>query len=206
MPAPKGNKNAIGNKGGRPTDFDPKYTKELVSFFDIEAYKKEVMESNKEYFADGRLKKQFDKFKFVPNKMPTLYRFARKIDVAYSTVWRWAEKGETLQKLNDKSEEMVWKEELDKDFVEFCNAYKEAKELQKDFLISLGLAGATPPASFIFVAKNVTDMKDKVETDLTSGGKPLSPTIDVKNPKVMAAYNKLQEALENGDEVAEEDD
>jgi hypothetical protein len=46
--------------------------------------------------------------------------------------------------------------------------------------------------------KNVGYVK-KVEADLTSKGLPLAPTIDVKNPAIMAAYNNLQEALENGE-------
>jgi len=143
----------------RPTNFNPAYSKELIKFFDIEPFRKEITESTKEYFENGTIKKENEKYQYVANKLPTLFRFSQKIGVVYSTVWRWAEKGE-------------WKEEdglpePPEEFKEFCNAYKAAKEIQKEFLISLGLSGSTPPSSYIFTAKNVTDMRDKTETAVT---------------------------------------
>ncbi|HSY52441.1 MAG TPA: hypothetical protein VLC46_26810 [Thermoanaerobaculia bacterium] len=130
--------------GGRPTKYDPKYCAEIVAFFEIEAYRKEVSEKSKEFFADGKVKKTAEKYRFVPNQLPTFARFAKKIGVNGDTVVEWAKK-----------------------FPEFSAAYNEAKESQKQFLITLGLAGASPPASFIFVAKNVTDMRDKQEVEST---------------------------------------
>ena len=159
MSAPIGNKFAEGNDGGRPTKFKAIYAKRLVKFFDIEPFIKELSEFSKEYYKDGGLKKESEKFRFTPNKMPTLYRFSKSIKVNYSTVWRWAEKGEWTDE-GDASDE----------FKEFCNAYKEAKELQKEFLINLGLAGAAPSPFAIFTAKNVTDMRDKTEVDNNING------------------------------------
>ena len=164
MPAPKGNKHALGNKGGRPTKFLPRYTEDIIKYFDIEPYKKEVMEHSKEYFKDGQLKKESEKVRLLPNKMPTLYRFARKIGIDYATVYRWAEKGEET----DESGEVLT--EKSKGFVEFCKSYKAAKEIQKEFLISIGLAGAAPAPFAIFTAKNVTDMRDKQEQEVTHKG------------------------------------
>jgi hypothetical protein len=126
--------------GGRPSKYDPKYCAELVSFFSVEPYRKEVSEKSKEYFADGKVKKTSEKYRFVPSDMPTFARFARKIGVNPDTLHEWK-----------------------KNHPEFSEAYNDAKELQKHFLVTIGLAGAAPPASFIFVAKNVTDMRDKQE-------------------------------------------
>jgi hypothetical protein len=42
-----------------------------------------------------------------------------------------------------------------------------AKGLQREFLVDNGLKGLYPPASFIFVAKNVTTMHDKQEVETT---------------------------------------
>lgn len=150
------------DKGGRPTLFKPEYAELLIKFFDIEPYRKLLTEKSTEYFANGEIKKEAEKYTFKPNKLPTLLGFSKKIGVVYSTVWRWAEKGEDL---DEKGE---WKEGIAPDFVRFCNAYKEAKEVQKEFLISLGLAGVTPPAAFIFVAKNVTNMRDKIEVGMSA--------------------------------------
>src|SRR3990167_3782487 len=163
----------------RPLKFETKYTEKLLKFFYIEPYKKVVSESTTESFKDGGIKKQSVKYRLIPNKMPTLFRFSREISVSYSTVWRWAEKGkdEDLERI---IESQIKAGKTDKEALklalgikEFCNAYKEAKELQNEFLISIGLAGAAPSPFAIFTAKNVTDMRDKQETDITSGGKPI---------------------------------
>jgi hypothetical protein len=130
--------------GGRPSKYDQKYCSQLVSFFSVDAYRKEVAETSQEFFQNGTLKKKAEKYRFVPSEMPTFARFARKIKVNPDTLHEWK-----------------------KHHPEFSEAYNEAKELQKQFLITIGLAGAAPPASFIFVAKNVTDMRDKQEVDTT---------------------------------------
>lgn len=154
MPAPKGNKYALGNKGGRPTKFKEEFIKKIIEFFSIEPYKKELMEEVREYYKDGGLKKESTKFKHIPEKLPTLYQFARSIKVSYWTVWEWANKGESPL-IEDKI--------CGAKIKEFSNAYKEAKELQKEFLISIGLSGAAPSPAFIFTAKNITDMRDSQE-------------------------------------------
>jgi hypothetical protein len=166
----------------RPTKFKKEYITKLLKFFDIEAYKQVISESSKELFKEGGVRKESVKYRLIPNKMPTLFRFARNIGVNYSTVWRWAEKGndEALEKMIESQMKAgkTDKEALEiaQSIQEFCNAYKEAKELQKEFIITLGLAGASPAPFAIFTAKNVTDMRDKIETDITSKGEKLTIT------------------------------
>lgn len=160
----------------RPTKFKEKYINDLVEFFDIEPYKQIVTEETTESFKDGGVKKESKKYRMMPNKMPTLYRFSKKIKVDYSTVYRWAEKGDeeglqnaidvAIQKGETEKEDVILMQQLQR----FCKAYKEAKELQKEFLINVGMAGAAPAPFAIFTAKNVTDMRDKQETDITSKG------------------------------------
>ena len=53
---------------------------------------------------------------------------------------------------------------------EFSEAYKKAKDIQKEVLILGGLTGRFNPTFAIFTAKNLTDMRDKHEIDHTSGG------------------------------------
>lgn len=159
---------------GAPTKFRPEYVDAIVRFFDVEPFYKEEIEQAVEFFQNGKPKKANIKYRLVPNKMPTLFSFARSIGVAYSTVWRWAERGEDEELQERVQRHIEGKEVLHPDefakikaLQDFCNAYKEAKELQKEYLINLGLSGATPPAAFIFVAKNVTDMKDEKNHLLT---------------------------------------
>ncbi len=88
------------------------------------------------------------------NKLPTFAAFARSIGVNEDTVVQWSKKHE-----------------------EFTAAYNAAKGLQKDFLIQNGLAGLYPPAFAIFTAKNITDMTDRTETDITSKGQQIGAVI-----------------------------
>lgn len=160
-----------GEYGGRKTKFKPEYIQEIIEFFSIEPYRKELIKFAKEYYTNGKVKKESSEHKLVPNKLPTLFSFARKIGVDYSTVYRWAEKGEdepeTEEALLEQgiAQEQI-QEILDKqsNLLRFRKAFNEAKQLQKEFLISIGLAGAAPPAAFIFTAKNITDMRDTHET------------------------------------------
>ncbi len=169
----------MAHPGGAPTKFDPSYTEKLINFFTVEPYRQVVSESTTESFKDGGIKKESVKYRLIPNKLPTLFGFARSIKVAYSTVWRWSEKGGSVELQNkiDKSiaEGKADVEDLKELFglQEFCNAYKEAKELQKEFIIGLGLAGAAPAPFAIFTAKNITDMRDKQEIDHSSLGEPI---------------------------------
>ena len=160
------------NPGGRPSKFKKKYIADMIRFFDIEPTRKEIMKVTEKN--GGEIAKEY---KHVANRLPTLVKFAKKIDVDYTTVWRWAEKGELAEsvlqeraraKNGGKPVKSYTKEQLKQlEYLEaFCNAYKLCKQLQQDFLMDNGLIGASPGAAYIFTAKNVTSMRDKVENDV----------------------------------------
>ena len=90
------------------------------------------------------------KIEMTPCPLPTFERFAFSIGVHRDTLHEWLKKHEA-----------------------FSDAYKKAKDLQKDILIQNGLIGAYDKTFAIFVAKNVTDMNDKQEHDITSAGEKL---------------------------------
>ena len=46
--------------------------------------------------------------------------------------------------------------------------------------MEIGLAGAAPPSAYIFTAKNVTSMRDKVESDVTV--RQVKPLLDNLKP------------------------
>lgn len=156
MAGTKGNKNAVGNDGGRPTKYDPSFVLKLKEFFEVNPFDLVVVESSVEYFANGKTKKKSEKTRPIPNKLPTLYSFAKSIGVSYYTIKNWMDEGKDIKEPVDEEQESK---------VEFFKAYKEAKEAQKEFLMNNGLVGATPPAAYIFTAKNVTDMRDKQELE-----------------------------------------
>lgn len=134
---------------GRPMLYRPEYVEQMLEYFKVEPMREVIMESSVEYYPNGEEKTRREKKEFVPNKLPTLFNFAMSIGVHYMTIWEWAhardkETGELIHP-------------------DFSEAYQEAKELQKEFLIALGLSGAAPSAAFIFTAKNVTNMRDNSE-------------------------------------------
>lgn len=144
--------------GGRPTKYDPKYCDEIIEFFDIEPYK-EVPKTITS--AKGSV---IEDISLVPERLPTFERFAHKIGVHVDTMIEWCSKYE-----------------------EFSEAYSRAKQLQKDFLIANGLSGLFNAAFTKFVAINITDMRDKTETDITSKGESISQP----NAEVAEQFSKF---------------
>ena len=131
-------------KAGQPTKYKPEYCDRLIKFFDIEPYEDVELPH---YQKDGETLKWTD-FKRMPARLPTLRRFAKKIKVGISSIYRWLDE-------NDGAFQS-----------KFRDAFTHAKEIRKEFLIENGLQGLYPPASFKFVAVNLTDMVDKSEQDV----------------------------------------
>jgi hypothetical protein len=133
--------------GGRPTKYKPEYCKAIIKFFSIPPNRKEVMEVSTSQGVSakgGTSDFRKEKYQLVPNDPPFFEDFATSIGVSDDTIVNWAKR-----------------------YPEFLAAYNKAKFLQKRFLIINGLAGCYPPASYIFTAKNITDMRDKQEVDTT---------------------------------------
>lgn len=88
----------------------------------------------------------------VANSLPTFERFAVSIDVHRETLRNWCN-----------------------EYPDFFAAYKKAQDLQKDMLIDLAIRGLYNPTFSIFTAKNITDMKDKVETENINHNYEMTP-------------------------------
>lgn len=142
MPAPKGNKFAVGNEGGRPTKYRKEFCDAIIEYFSIEPNRQELVSTGTAYDKNGDVKFEKKEYKYFPNKLPTLFRFAEKIGVTMPTLHDWVDKHE-----------------------EFASAYTRARELYTHFLVENGLMGLYNSQFAIFVAKNTTDMKDKVEVE-----------------------------------------
>lgn len=153
--AKKAKKTGKKSPFGRPTRYRKAFCKKLVDYFDIEPFERVEIPH---YQNDGKTIKWTD-FKLIPARMPTLRKFAKSIKVPISTIYDWLR--ETHASYHQ----------------EFSDAFMCARQIRQDWLIDLGLSGLTPPASFKFVAVNVTDMVDK--TDVTSGGVPLKSEIRI---------------------------
>lgn len=79
----------------------------------------------------------------LPNKFPTFENFACSLNVSIQTMLNWCDV-----------------------HPEFLEAYTYAKNRQKAWLMENGMNGTYNPHFTQFVAKNITDMRDKQELEL----------------------------------------
>ena len=152
------------NPGGRPSKFKKRYIKDMIEFFDIEPTRKELMKTTTK---NGN--EISNEYKLVANRFPTIVKFAKSIDVGYTTVYDWAHSGTDSYLANKlKTNAGITAAQVKQlaYLAEFSDAYKTCKSQQQDFLMDNGLIGASPASAFIFTAKNVTKMRDKVENDI----------------------------------------
>ena len=137
-------------KNGRPTKYKARFCDDLIKFFDIEPWEeREIPHYDKSGKKDEKGKSivVWTDIKILPVRMPTLRGFAKKMGIGIRTVYDWIdEKHQSYQK-------------------EFSQAFTCAKDIRKDWLVDLGLSGSAPPASFKFVAVNVTDMRDQTDVE-----------------------------------------
>lgn len=132
-------------KMGRPTVYDPKYVEDIVAFFNVEPYDRLPV-----YDKNGN-----ETYQLVPNKFPTLARFAANIGVTRETLHDWA------TKRNDDGELL---------YPDFSYAYNSAKEFQEACLVEGAMSGVFHGSFAIFTAKNVLGWRDS--KDLTVANAP----------------------------------
>lgn len=108
--------------------------------------------------------------------MPTFQRFGASLGVTTMTLLNWAAK-----------------------YLEFGEAYQVCKEIQEDFMVQGMLSGRIPPASGIFIAKNLTKFRD--DSQVTVKQETVSkerPKFAEKTPQQL---EKLKAALEAAGEL-----
>lgn len=104
----------------------------------IDYFSVDPMDIIKDAEVDGKVK-----LERLPAKMPWFAGFARKIGVSVETLHEWR-----------------------RVHVEFSEAYKIAKELQREFLVEIGLSGKTSASFVIFTMKNVCGWRDERDLKL----------------------------------------
>ncbi len=123
---------------GRPPKYKKEYCKKMLEFFSIpHTYDKEIISYDK----DGNEKRTYIE---KANILPTFEKFAVNIGVCRDTLNEWCRK-----------------------YKDFSDTYKQCKDFQKDMLNDLAMRGFYNPTYTIFVAKNITDMRDKQEVITT---------------------------------------
>lgn len=132
----------------RRSVYEPEYCQALIKFFDIEPWeiKKTIHYDTKRDENGERIVLWVDE-KRIYTRMPSLYKFAKKIKVSYRTLYYWFDENHTSY------------------HEDFAEAWETARQIRKEWLIDVGLSGLSPSNSFKFVAVNCTDMSDKNETE-----------------------------------------
>lgn len=122
---------------GQPTKYKPEYCQQLIDYFSIEPL--EVTREQEIIGTEGG--------KYVsrrlPQRFPWFEGFARKIGVHRNTLKNWCN-----------------------EHPEFAEAYETAKDLQREFLVDIGLSGATSASFAIFTMKNVCGWRDERDLKL----------------------------------------
>ena len=122
---------------GQPTKYKPEYCQQLIDYFSIEPL--EIIREQETIGTEGG--------KYVsrrlPQRFPWFEGFARKIGVHRNTLKNWCD-----------------------EHPEFAEAYETAKDLQREFLVDIGLSGATSASFAIFTMKNVCGWRDERDLKL----------------------------------------
>jgi hypothetical protein len=108
--------------GGRPTKYKAEFCDQLIAFFDVEPWEL------REVTLTLRNVTTVEKDERYATRLPTFERFAHNINVHVDTMIEWTNK-------EDKNGKLV--------HPKFSEAYKRAKQLQKDILIENGLQEAS---------------------------------------------------------------
>jgi hypothetical protein len=121
------------NKVGRPTKYKPEYCEKMIKWFDRELT---VLKEVEKVSPAGVVTIKEEK----PNKPPMFGEFCRTIlKVHHSTMLLWVQEHK-----------------------EFSEAYKDCKEIQKEFIIMGCLMGIFNSSFGRFTLKNISDWRDHV--------------------------------------------
>lgn len=183
------------SKGGRPSKYRPEYPDKLIEYFEgflKEPFTKEVVSMTTTFYKlsknkdgeeeGGNIKSKAETYKLVAKPVPTLFSFARSLDVNYATVNRWAEgrKGDAPADGTADKRPFI--------YPEFREAYKQAREYQKQYFLAVGMGGIAPSSFAIFAMKNMIGWRDAQESRLVDGlGN------DVKMPGFIVLPSRMSE-------------
>lgn len=136
-PPVKSSKQPEQPEPGQPTKYKPEYCQQLIDYFSIEPL--EIIREQEITDTEGG--KHISRR--LPQRFPWFEGFARKIGVHRNTLKNWCD-----------------------EYPEFAEAYETAKDLQREFLVDIGLSGATSASFAIFTMKNVCGWRDERDLKL----------------------------------------
>lgn len=150
------------NKGGRPTKYKEEYCETIIQYFNV-PHTKEV---TKQKVKGSEIITWTEE---VANKLPTFERFAVDNGVHTDTLHEWRNT-----------------------YPKFSEACKRCKNMQKEMINYLAMAGYYNPTYTMFVAKNITDMRDTQHIEQESNVKN---TVVITDKELENAKRALKEEV-----------
>lgn len=127
------------NPVGRPTKYKKRYCEDLVSYFDIDAFRVEKKRVNiKGLVTEIPME--------VVNPPPTVAGFCRSIGIHKDTFYEWVKK-----------------------YPDFSDAYKKAEACQEDIIIKNTMLGKYEKIFSIFFLKANKKWRDSDKVDIENG-------------------------------------
>ena len=127
---------------GRPTNYRVEYCKSMLDYFTVKATEEEETSEETVNIEDGKfgqkkkLSKKTSKRK-VGSGLPTLEGWCCTLPITMRRMYDWIAKHE-----------------------DFKETYMLCKQIQKNMLVQNTLLGRYQPGFAMFLAKNITDLKD----------------------------------------------
>lgn len=149
-------------KRGRPTLYRPELCEEIVNFFDVEPV---IFRDVTITYKDGSTKEISEE-----EAAPLLFLtdFAKHIGVNILTLQRWT-----------------------KEYPDFCSAYKEAKRLQTQFIMTNAIRGNYSAAFSCFTLKNIAKWRDEEDENWKDA-------TDIKHSGSIGNWTELHKSAVNG--------
>jgi hypothetical protein len=156
----------MAHAGGRPSEYKEEY------ILKVDEYLEECKDEEKQIIKQSNEEKGYEMYENkLKVNLPTIEGFSLFIDVPKRTIYDWKEKHE-----------------------EFSHSLGKIVKEQQKRLINSGLSGDYNPTIAKLILSSNHGMREKTDTDITSGGEPLkSNTIILREFSKEDGANSEQE-------------
>ena len=150
------NRHAGGRPPGSGSTYRPEFCRALIDYFEClaQAPERELAPTTTTIGSDKGVSQKAE-VRRICAELPTIEGFAVSVGIPSSTIRAWAAPDGPGGP-------------------EFRAAYARARDIQRQVLVDRGLTRQYDPTAFMFVAKNITDMRDVRQLEGTGdGGSPI---------------------------------